>query len=86
MAATGGVLILVLALALIDQRFRDRFVPGVGGASGADLATVGEQVNYVAMAMALMVAQFFRGQLIEQTHLVVFTVTAVVLVILLMRL
>lgn len=76
----------MLALALIDQRLRDRFLPGVGGASGADLAAVGEQVNFTAMAIALMVAQFFRGQLVEQTHLVVFTVTAIVLVILLMRL
>lgn len=83
MAAIGGVLILIVALALIDQRFRDRFVPGAGG---ADLAAIGKDVNYLAMAMTLMIAQFFRGHLVEQTHLVVFTVAAVVLVILLMRL
>lgn len=82
-AATGGLLILLLALALVDHRIRDPFMSSAGL---VDVSRVGQDLNYVAMATTLMAAQLFRGQWFEQSHLLVFTVTAVVLVVLLMRL
>ena len=79
--ATSGVMVLLLALAIIDHRIRQGLTSGA-----ADLAAVGEDVNYLALGVALMVAEFVRGELFEHVHLLVFTATAVALVIFLMRL
>jgi hypothetical protein len=78
-AAITGVMVLLLALMVFDQRARYAW-------SGADLSTVGENVNYLAFAVTLMVAQVVRGEITEHVQLLVFMVTAVVLVVLLMRL
>jgi hypothetical protein len=76
--AVSGVTMLVLALLVFDQRTRT--------VSGADFASVSEQVNYLAMAMSLMVAQVVRGEVTDYTSMAVFTTAAFVLVVLLMRL
>ena len=79
LVATAGVLLLVLALMVFDQRTRYAW-------SGADFASVGEDVNYLAVTVTLLVAQVVRGEVVEHAHFLVFTVTALVLVVLLMRL
>jgi len=78
-AAITGVMVLILALMVFDQRARYAW-------SGADLSAVGENVNYLAFAVTLMVAQVVRGEITEHVQLLVFMVTAAVLVVLLMRL
>lgn len=78
-AAFAGVMLLSVALMVFDQRARV-------GWGGGDLASVGEDVNYLAVAVALLVAQVVRGEVVEHAHFLVFTATAVVLVVLLMRL
>jgi hypothetical protein len=75
--ATAGLTMLVLALLIFDQRTR--------AISGADFTSVSEQVNYLAVAVTLMVAQVMRGEVTDYTSMVVFTTAAVVLVVLLMR-
>lgn len=78
-AAITGVLVLLFALLVFDQRTRQAW-------SGADLSSVGESVNYLAFAVTLMVAQVVRGEIAENAHVLVFMATAIVLVVLLMRL
>ncbi|HUE89118.1 MAG TPA: hypothetical protein VMO26_23815 [Vicinamibacterales bacterium] len=78
-AAITGVLVLLIALMVFDQRTRYAW-------SGADLSSVGENANYLALAVTLMVAQVVRGDIAEHAHVLVFMATAVVLVVLLMRL
>lgn len=78
-AAITSVMVLILALLVFDQRARQAW-------NGADLSTVGENVNYLAFAVTLMVAQVVRGEITEHLQLLVFMVTAIVLVVLLMRL
>ena len=82
-AAAGGILVLLLALVIIDQGVRH----GLGGglAPSADFAAVGEDMNYLAVVVALMATQVARGELVEHLHLLVFTATAAVLVAFLMR-
>lgn len=83
-AATGGVLLLLLALLLVDQRLREGVL---GGGSGTPhLAGLTQDMSYLAMAGALMASQMFRSELLGQTHVLLFAITAVVLVVLLMRL
>jgi GAF domain-containing protein len=77
-AALTGVLVLLLALMVFDRGTRHAW-------SGAELSTMGENVNYLAFAITLMVAQVVRGEITEHVQLLVFMVTAVVLVVLLMR-
>jgi cyanate permease len=79
MVAVTGVTIVLVALMIVDQRTRHAW-------SGADLSSVGENVNYLAVAVTLLVAQVVRGEITEHMQLLVFMVTAVVLVVLLMRL
>lgn len=78
-AAIAGVSLLIVALMVFDQRTRHAW-------SGADFASVGEDVNYLAVGVALLVTQVVRGEVAEHAHLLVFTAAAVVLVVLLMRL
>ena len=77
--AITGVMVLILALMAFDQRARYAW-------SGADLSTVGENVNYLAFAVTLIVAQVVRGEITDYVQLLVFMGTAAVLVVLLMRL
>jgi hypothetical protein len=76
--AVAGVMMLIVALLVFD--YRTRYV------SGADFAAVSEDVNYLAVAVTLIVAQVARGELVDYTSMLLFTTTAVVLVVLLMRL
>ena len=76
--AVAGVTILIVALLVFDQR--TRYV------SGADFAKVSEDVNYLSVAVTLLVAQVVRGEFVDYTSMLVFMTTAVVLVVLLMRL
>ena len=73
----GGVTMLMVALLVFDHR--TRYV-------GADFASVGEDVNYFAVAVTLVIAQVMRGEFVDYTSMLLFTTTAVVLVALLMRL
>jgi hypothetical protein len=82
--AAGGVLILLLALAIMDQGIRHGMTGGM--TTSADFSAFGEEMQYVSAVVALMVAQVVRGELADQTHLIVFMVTAAVLVMFLMRL
>jgi len=78
-AAITGVMVLLFVLMVFDQRTRYAW-------SGLDLSSVGENVNYLAFAVTLMVAQVIRGEMTDHAQLLVFLVTAVVLVVFLMRL
>jgi len=82
-AAAGGVLVLLLVLVIIDHGVRHGLSGGLG--ASADVAAVGEEMNYLAVVVALMAVQVARGELFEHTHLLVFTATAAVLVAFLMR-
>jgi hypothetical protein len=82
--AAGGVLILLIVLAIMDQGIRHGLTGRIG--AGADLAAVGEDMHYLSAVVALMVAQVVRGELADQMHLIVFTATAGILVMFLMRL
>ena len=79
-AAVMGVMLLIVALMIFDQRAR---LPWNGG---ADLASVGQDMSYLAVAISLVVSQLVHGDLADNLHVVVFTATAAVLVVLLMRL
>jgi hypothetical protein len=78
MTAVAGVALLVVALLVFDSR--TRYV------SGADFASVSEDMNYLAVAVTLLVAQVVRGEVVDHASMFVFTTAAVVLVVLLMRL
>lgn len=70
----------MLVTALLVYDYRTRLV------TGADLTAVSEDMNYVAVAATLIVTQFMRGEFVDHTSMLLFTTTAVVLVVLLMRL
>jgi hypothetical protein len=76
--AVAGLMMLAVALLVFD--YRTRYL------SGADFASVSEDVNYLAVAVTLIVAQVVRGEFVDHTSMLLFTTTAVVLVVLLMRL
>jgi hypothetical protein len=78
MTAVAGLMMLVVALMVFD--YRTRYV------TGADFASVSEDMNYLAVAVTLLVAQVVRGEFMDHTSMLMFTTTAVVLVVLLMRL
>ena len=80
----SGVLILLFALVVMDDRFRQQVSTSMS--SAGDLAGVGRQVNDLALVAALVVTQFAREQVTEHVHWAVFTTAAVVLVIFLSRL
>jgi hypothetical protein len=76
--AVAGVMMLMVALMVYD--YRTRYV------SGADFASMSEDVNHIAVAATLLAAQVIRGEFVDYTSMLLFTTTAVVLVVLLMRL
>jgi hypothetical protein len=80
----SGVLILLFALVVMDDRFRQQI--SMSMSSAGDLVGVGRQVNDLALVAALIVTQFAREQVAEHVHMAVFTTAAVVLVIFLSRL
>ena len=77
--AIASVMVLIVALLVFDQRTRYAW-------TGADVSSVGENVNYLAVAVTLMVGQVVRVEVTENAHVLVFMATAAVLVILLLRL
>jgi hypothetical protein len=79
-AAAGGVLVLLFALAILELSIRRGVM---GGAP--DLGALGDDMNYVGAVVGLFVAQAVRGDLFDNIHFVVFTATAAVLVVFLMR-
>ena len=85
-ADVSGIVILLIVVLFLDQRFR-HLLPGASGASSAvDLNGVTESLNTVSTVVAVTAAQFFRSQVAEQMYLAVFAATALLLVVLLMRL
>ena len=84
MMFAGGVVILLFALIVFDDRFRQQLSATAAGSG--DAMTVGRQVNELALVAALIVTQFARDQFGDNWHMAVFTTAAVVLVIFLTRL
>ena len=70
----------MLLLALLVFDYRTRYL------SGADFASVSEDMNYLAAAVTLIVVQLARGDFVDHTSLLLFTTTAIVLVVFMMRL
>jgi hypothetical protein len=83
MMFASGVVVLLFALIVFDDRFRQTL--SATAASG-DAMTVGRQVNELALVSALIVTQFVRDQFGDNWHMAVFTTAAVLLVIFLTRL
>jgi hypothetical protein len=82
LTAVGGVSVLLLGLAAIDERVRGQIVSLLrGGAPSAELASVGEQVE----GLAVTVMQALRHQSIEHAPLVIFALAAMVLVLFMLR-
>jgi hypothetical protein len=79
-AAAGGVLMLLLALTALDYGIRHSAF-----GAGADVGALGEDMNYVAGVVALMVAHVVRGDIADNVPFMMFTATAAVLVVFLMR-
>lgn len=84
MVFASGVVILLFALIVFDDRFRQQLSMTASGSG--DLVGVGKQVNQLALVAALIVSQFAREQVGEHVHMAIFTTAAVVLVIFLSRL
>lgn len=85
MVFASGVAILLFALVVFDDRFRQQLSATASGAS--DVMGVGRQINELALVAAVIVSQFAREQVGEYgMHMAVFTTGAVVLVIFLSRL
>jgi len=82
-ASVCGVLLLLLALAACNERFREQFSQGAS-AEGAGVAVLG-QVNNVALLIGLVAAQVVREQSVEHVSLMAFTGAALVFVIFLLR-
>jgi hypothetical protein len=81
----SGVVILLFALVVFDERFRHQL--SATAAASSDVMGVGRQINELALVAAVIVSQFARDQVGEYgVHMAVFTTGAVVLVIFLSRL
>jgi hypothetical protein len=83
-ASACGVLILLLALWAFNERFREQFSFGAGGADGAGIAVL-NQVNEFALLIALVAGQVVREQSVEHAWMMGFAAAALVLVIFLLR-
>jgi hypothetical protein len=84
MVFASGVVILLFALVVFDDRFRQQL--SVTASGSGDFVSAGKQLNELALVAALIVSQFAREQVDEHMHWAVFTAAAVVLVIFLARL
>lgn len=82
-ASVCGVLLLLLALAAFNERFREQLAQGAG-ADGAGVAALA-QVNSVALLIGMVAAQAVREQSVEHVSLMAFTGAALVFVIFLLR-
>jgi hypothetical protein len=79
-----GVVILLFALVVFDDRFRQQLSLTVSGSG--EIVGAGKQVNELAIVTALIVSQFARNAVSDHLHWAVFTAAAIVLVIFLTRL
>lgn len=84
MLFASGVVLLLFALVVFDDRFRQQLSLTASGSG--DIVGAGKQVNELAFVAALIVSQFAREQVGDHLHWAVFTAAAIVLVIFLMRL
>ena len=82
-ASVCGVLLLLIALAASNERFREQFFQGAS-ADGAAVAALG-QVNDVVLLIGLAASQLVREQSVEHVSLMAFTGAALVFVIVLLR-
>jgi hypothetical protein len=82
LTAVGGVSVLILGLAAIDERVRGQIVTLFnGGGPTGELASVGRQ----AERLASTVLQAVQYQSIEHAPLVIFALAAMVLVLFMLR-
>jgi hypothetical protein len=80
--AAGSFCTLLLGLAAIDDRVRDRIALALGsGGPTREITTVGSHLNEIAS----IAFQALRDQSIEHAPLVIFALAALVLVLLLTR-
>lgn len=82
LTAGGGLLALVVSLALIDERMRNELARAfTDGAPPGELVTLGAQLR----DLALVAAQAVRYQSIEHAPMVIFALAAAVLVLFMTR-
>ena len=79
--SAGVLALLMVALAAMDVRVRDRFSEFLRGASGSDVGSVGEQVQGVGGA--LISAAW--DQSVANAPMTIFVVVAVILTIFMIR-
>lgn len=80
--AAGSFCTLLLGLAVVDDRVRDRIALAfAGGGPTREITTVGSRLSEIA----LIAFQAMRDQSIEHAPLVIFSLAAMVLVLLLTR-
>jgi len=81
-ATAGGLCALLIGLAAIDDRVREQIARAFTSRGPADeIATFGSRVN----DMAMIAAQAMRDQSIEHAPLVIFALTAGILLVLMTR-
>ena len=81
-ATAGGLCALLIGLAAIDERVREQIARAFASRGPADeIATFGSRVN----DMAMIAAQAMRDQSIEHAPLVIFALTAGILLVLMTR-
>jgi hypothetical protein len=82
LTASGGVLALLVGLALIDERVRERLTRLYSsGAGRGEIATAGAQLRDMAEVLAVAV----RDQSVDQAPLVIFGLAAIVLLLFMLR-
>ena len=82
LTASGGVLALLVGLALIDERVRERLSRLFSSrAASGEIATAGARLQEMTEVLALAV----RDQSIEQAPLVIFGLAAIVLLLFMLR-
>ncbi len=82
MTAGGGLLALVLGLALVDERVRERISRlFVARTASGEIASAGARLQALAETLTIAV----RDQSIEQAPLVIFALAAIVLVLFMLK-
>ena len=79
--SAGVLALLMVALAAMDVRVRDRFSDYLRGASGSDVSSVGEQVQ--GIGGALISAAW--DQSVANAPMTIFVVVAVILTVFMIR-
>ncbi len=82
LTTAGGLCVLLIGLAAIDDRVRDQIARAFTSRGPADeIATFGSRLN----DMAMIAAQAVRDQSIDHAPLVIFALAAAILVLLMTR-